>query len=97
MTAFGQEKVLFHRDNARVHTCAVSMAKFHELRYELLPNTPNSPDLAPSNYFLFPNVKKWLGGKRFYSDDEIISQTNTSRNIIFWKGYKNWRNVGRSV
>ena len=26
---------------------------------------------------LFPNLKKWLGGKRFYSNDEIISQTNT--------------------
>ena len=36
-----------------------------------------SPDLTPSDYFLFPNLKKWFGGKRFYSNDEIISQTNT--------------------
>ena len=72
-----KKKVLFHQDNARVHTCVVSMAKFHELRYELLPHPPYSPDLAPSDYFLFPNLKKWLGGKRFYSNDEIISQTNT--------------------
>ena len=55
----------------------VSMAKFHESRYELLPHPPHSPDLAPSDYFLFPNLKKWLGGKRFYSSDEITSQTNT--------------------
>ena len=53
------------------------MAKFQELRYELLPHSPYSPDLTPSDYFLFPNLKKWLGGKRFYSNDEIISQTNT--------------------
>ena len=53
------------------------MAKFHVLRYELLPHPPYFPDLAPSDYFLFPNLKKWLGGKRFYSNDEIISQTNT--------------------
>ena len=53
------------------------MAKFHELRYELLPHPPYSPDLAPNDYFLFPNLKKWIGGKRFYSNDEIISQTNT--------------------
>ena len=32
-----------------------------------------SADFAPSDYFLFPNLKKWLGGKRFYSNDEIIS------------------------
>ena len=45
--------------------------------YELLPHPPYSSDLAPSDYFLFPNLNKWLGGKRFYSNDEIISQTNT--------------------
>ncbi|QQP55123.1 Putative mariner length, partial [Caligus rogercresseyi] len=65
------------QDNARVHTCVVSMAIFYELRYELLPHLPYSPDLAPSDYFLFPNLKKWLTGKRFYSNNEIISQTNT--------------------
>ena len=69
-------KVIFHQDNARLHTCVVSMAKFHELCSELLPHPTYSPDLAPSDYFLFPNLKKWLGGKRFYSNDEIISQTN---------------------
>ena len=70
-----KKKVLFHQDNARVHTCAVAMAKIHELGYKLLPHPPYSPDLAPSDYFLFPNLKKWLGGKRFDSNDEVISQT----------------------
>ena len=72
-----KKKGVFHQDNARVHTCAVSRAKFHELCYELVPHPTYSPDLAPNDYFLFPNLKKWLGGKRFYSNDEIISQTNT--------------------
>ena len=54
----------------------VSIAKIHELGYELLSHPPHSPDLAPSDYFLFPNLKKWYGGKRFDSNDEIISQTN---------------------
>ena len=72
-----KKKVIFHQDNARVHTCVVSMATFRELRYELLSQPPYSPDLAPSDYFLFPNLKKWLGGKRFYSNDEIVTQTNT--------------------
>ena len=26
-----KEKVIFHQDNARVHTCVVSIFKFHEL------------------------------------------------------------------
>ena len=30
------EKILFHQDNAPVHTCAVSIAKIMELKFELL-------------------------------------------------------------
>jgi len=71
-----KKKVLFHQDNARVHTCVVAMAKFHKLGYELLPHPAYSPDLAPSDYFLFPNLKKWLGGKRFGSNEEVIAETN---------------------
>lgn len=71
-----RKKILFHQDNARVHTCAVAMAKIHELHYELVPHPPYSPDLAPCDYFLFPNLKKWLGGKRFRSNEEIIEETN---------------------
>ena len=37
-----KKKVLFHQDNARVHMCVVSMAKFHELRYELHTHPPYS-------------------------------------------------------
>ena len=37
--------------------------------YEILPHPPYSPDLAPSDYFLFPNMKTWLGGKRFSSNE----------------------------
>ena len=51
--------VLFHQGNARVHTCAVSIAKHYELGYELVPHPAYSPDLAPSDYFLIPNLKKW--------------------------------------
>ncbi|GBO99393.1 Histone-lysine N-methyltransferase SETMAR [Eumeta japonica] len=38
-----------------VHTCLVTMAKIHELRYELLPHPAYSPDLVPCDYYLFPN------------------------------------------
>ena len=40
-------------------------------RYELLlqchrtPHPPYSPDLAPSDYYLFPNLKRWLINKKF--------------------------------
>ncbi|CAG4985279.1 unnamed protein product [Colias eurytheme] len=52
------------------------MAKTEELKFELLPHAPYSPDLAPSDYFLFPNLKKWLGGKRFASNEDVETTVN---------------------
>ena len=48
-----RKKILFHQDNAQVHTCTVSMAKIMELKFELLQHLPYSPDLAPSDFFYF--------------------------------------------
>jgi hypothetical protein len=42
----------------------------------VVPDAPYSPDLAPSDFFLFPNLKKWLGGRRFTSNEEVIAETN---------------------
>lgn len=72
-----RKKVLFHHDNAPAHSSTVVHEKLDELRYELLPHPPYSPDLAPSDFFLFPNLKKWLSGKRFRSNQEVQCETNT--------------------
>ena len=71
-----KKKVLFHQDNAPVHTSVIAMAKINELKFELLPHAPYSPDLAPSDYHLFPNLKKWLGGKKFANNEEVESAVN---------------------
>lgn len=71
-----KKKILFHHDNAPSHTSIVAMAKINDLKFELMPHPPYSPDLAPSDYFLFPNLKKWLGGKRFADNEEVISAVN---------------------
>jgi hypothetical protein len=42
------------------------------LNIEILPHPPYSPDLAPSDFFLFPNLKKQLKGIHFDSDEEVI-------------------------
>ena len=70
-----RKKMLFHQDNARVHTCTVAMAKLHEWKFELLPHSPYLPNLVPSNFFLFLNMKKWLVGKRFESKKDVITET----------------------
>ena len=48
------------------------MSAVHYCGFELIDHPPYSPDLAPSDYFLFPNLKKHLAGKRYESDDDVI-------------------------
>ena len=41
--------------------------------YELIPHPAYSPDLAPSDIFLFPNLKKDIRGLHFRSDEEVVT------------------------
>ena len=55
-----KKKVLFHQDNAPCHKTITTMAKLHELHFELLPHPPYSPDLAPNKFWLFADLKRIL-------------------------------------
>jgi len=70
-----KNKVLFHHDNAPAHTSALAKAKLVELGYELLRHPPYSPDLAPCDFFLIPNLKKSLPGQKFASNEEVVAAT----------------------
>ena len=39
----------------------------------MLPHPPYSPDLAPSDFHLFPKLKEHLKGQRFRCDEEVKS------------------------
>ena len=54
--------VLFHQDNDFAHKSVVAMTAVCDCVFELMDHLPYSPDLAPFDYFLFPNMKKntWL-------------------------------------
>ena len=65
--------VLLQQDNARVHTCKVAMDAVEQNEYELIPHPAYSPDLAPSDFFLFPNLKKDIRGLHFRSDEEVVT------------------------
>ena len=54
--------VLLQQDNTGVHTCKVAMDAVERNGYELIPHPAYSPDLAPSDFFLFPNLKKDIHG-----------------------------------
>ena len=77
--------VLLQQDNTRVHTCKVTMDTVERNRYELIPHPAYSPDLAPSDFFLFPNLKKDICGCHFLSDEEVMTPVEEGVNgKDFW-------------
>ena len=62
-------------DNAPVHKSRVAQAAIRECKLEQLNHLPYSPDLAPSDYYLFRNLKSHLRGTRFRDDDELKAAT----------------------
>lgn len=70
------KRPLLQQDNARPHTARRTKEVLNDLRWELLPHPPYSPDLAPSDYHLFPNMKKPLRGVRFESLNDVKRAIN---------------------
>jgi len=64
--------VLLLHDNAPAHTSDVATSTAAECGYKLLPHPPYLPDLALSDFYLFPLLKEHLRGRRYESDDDVI-------------------------
>ena len=65
--------VLLQQDNARVHTCKVAIDAIERNGYKFIPESAYLPDLAPSNFFLFPNLKQDIRGCHFRSNEEVVT------------------------
>ena len=57
--------VLLLQDNAPPYRAGVTMATIEECSLQLLEYPQYSPDLAPSDFFLFPEMNRQLKGRRF--------------------------------
>ena len=68
-----RKKIIFHHDNAPAHKSVLAMGKLRDLRYELLEHPPCSPDLAPSDFCLFPKLKLLLAAHLFSPNQEVIA------------------------
>ena len=64
-------------DNAPAHRALASQKKLAYLVFQCLDHPPYSPDLAPSDYYLFPGLKKQFKGRHFSSDAEVIAAAET--------------------
>ena len=66
---------ILHHDNAPVHTAKIVTNYIRNNNITILPQPPYSPDLAPSDFWIFFRIKKVLKGKRFQEITEIQKNT----------------------
>ena len=52
------------------------MTAVTECGFEILPRPPYSPDMAPSDFYLFPKLKSRLRGTQYGSNKGIIEAEN---------------------
>ena len=65
------ENFHFLQDNAQPHTVRLTQSKLAEIGFTVLPHPPYSPDICPSDYYLFSPMKNSLCGKTYHSAKEI--------------------------
>ncbi len=63
--------LVFLHDNTWPHVAALTQSFLKDFRWDVLPHPSYSPDLAPSDFELFVELKPALGGIRFHSDAEV--------------------------
>jgi len=68
--------VLLH-DNARPHTAARTAELLQQFRWEVFDHLPYSPNLTPSDYYLFMHLKKWVASQSFEDDDRLKTGVTT--------------------
>ena len=64
--------LLLHHDNAPAHRARQTKDFLAENRIQELSHPPYSPDLAPCDFFVFPQVKSQLRGIRYNSPEEAV-------------------------
>ena len=68
---WSNKRIVPHHDNARPHTARATVEAINSLGFSVLPHPPYGPDLAPSDFHLFPKLKEYLRGCHFDSNEEL--------------------------
>jgi len=65
-------EILLHHDNARPHVAHSVVEFLDKYGIQIVPHPPYSPDLAPCDFWLFPEIKFPLRGRKFKSNNEVV-------------------------
>ena len=70
-TVTRHNKVILQHDNARPHVAKPVKTYLETLKWEVLPHPPYSPDVAPSDYYLFRSMQHGLVDQHFTNFGEV--------------------------
>jgi histone-lysine N-methyltransferase SETMAR len=59
-------------DNAKPHQSKKSLERADEMGFVLVPHPPYSPDIVPSDFFLFGYLKEGLAGTSLLDQETLI-------------------------
>ncbi|XP_029639571.1 histone-lysine N-methyltransferase SETMAR-like [Octopus sinensis] len=86
-----RKRALLQQDNVRPHIARTTGNKYQELEgTELVPHPAYSPDLAPSDYYLFRSTVHFLRLRRFTNQKEVEASVGE----LFTSKDKNWYQCG---
>ena len=68
--------VLILHDNTRPHASGAVLEILEKYGCQVIPHPPYSTDMSPTDFDLFPKLKKPLRGKCFRSTEEVSKEVN---------------------
>ena len=92
-------KIWLHLDNCQVHNSQLTQNAIKDSEFKRAPHPAYSPDLAPSDFFLFGFIKEQLRGQSFktedlykatYSNMRCISSEKIKEVLYHWKYRCEW-------
>jgi hypothetical protein len=63
-----------HIDNTKTQNSRLSIRKMEECGFICIPQTPDAPELAPYDFFMFGDRKFQLESKTFLDEDDLKKQ-----------------------
>jgi len=86
---------MLHHDSAPARASLLIREFLTKHETTVVPQPPYSPDLAPADFFLFPQLKSLLKGRRFQTIEEIEENWTRDLRAIpqnkFQDAFQNWK------
>ncbi len=81
-------RVLLQHDNARPQAAKIKASNIKQLQMEMLTHPAYSPEIAPSDYYLFKHLKAYISQKIFTNEGEVrvaVDDFISSQDSEFWR------------